>query len=148
MKEKWIPLTKNSMPPFDTLVWTSDRFGNVCVCKLVGKCDCCWYDSSDFWVCDYNDVDAWMPYDPPKPYSPDKNKKAVVAYNAICDALRAGDIESQEYWVTGGGIISCGSEHDADAIDRLLRDMGFKDVNRCCNEKEGYWFVYPEGNWA
>ena len=64
---KWIPLTKDTIPPYWELVWVTHKRGWVDVCKL-GHEKHYWYSREEEWRYVFDSIIAWMPYEEPEPY--------------------------------------------------------------------------------
>lgn len=65
--DDWIPLTKDTKPPYWTLVWVTDKRGKVNICQLSHE-ERYWYDAEEEWMYEYDSIVAWMPYHEPEPY--------------------------------------------------------------------------------
>jgi len=64
---KWIPLTKDTIPPYWELVWVTHKRGWVDVCQL-GHEEHYWYSREEEWRYEFDSIIAWMPYEEPEPY--------------------------------------------------------------------------------
>ena len=67
INNKWIPLTKDTIPPYWELVWVTNKRGQVDVCQL-GHTEHFWYSREEEWRYEFDSIIAWMPYEEPEPY--------------------------------------------------------------------------------